>query len=197
MSHYDTLGLERNATPQQIKAAYRRKASKHHSDRAGGSDEEMKAINMAYQTLSDPEMRKHYDETGSDNHADRITDQEVFDVLRSLMASVISHSELELPALSMMRRALTMGKVELEGRIKTAEDMKRILEQRRKRVYRKDGGPGIFEELFAVRIHAEERTLAKARRAIQINERALAELEGYEEKEFTAFERSLIAFMRS
>lgn len=60
---YETLGVKRDATPEQIKAAYRRAARKHHPDR-GGDREEMQRVNDAYAVLSDPDKRRQYDETG-------------------------------------------------------------------------------------------------------------------------------------
>lgn len=68
MSHYETLGVPKDATPEDIKAARRRKASEAHPDRPGGSDRAMQKVNDAYVVLSDPETRKIYDETGSDGH---------------------------------------------------------------------------------------------------------------------------------
>lgn len=65
MNHYETLGVARDATPEQIKAAYRKASKKAHPDK-GGSDEAMAAVNQAHDVLSDPERRKHYDRTGQD-----------------------------------------------------------------------------------------------------------------------------------
>lgn len=66
MSHYDTLGVGQNATPAQIKAAYRKLASKTHPDRAPEGDRAkceaaMKDINAAYATLGDAKKRAKYD----------------------------------------------------------------------------------------------------------------------------------------
>lgn len=63
MSHYETLGVNKDATQDEIKKAYRRLASKHHPDK-GGSNEEFQKIEEAYRTLSDPQKRAQYD-TGS------------------------------------------------------------------------------------------------------------------------------------
>lgn len=63
--HYATLGIDRNADAETIKAAYRRAAQAAHPDREGGSQERMQAINEAYRVLSDPQARERYDEIGS------------------------------------------------------------------------------------------------------------------------------------
>jgi hypothetical protein len=58
---YDLLQLPRNATVDEVRAAYRRLAREHHPDRAGASGETMAGINQAYEVLSDPERRARYD----------------------------------------------------------------------------------------------------------------------------------------
>jgi len=60
MTHYDVLGLDRAATPAQIKEAYRRLVVVSHSDRLGDEDL-MRAVIAAYKVLSDPELRAAYD----------------------------------------------------------------------------------------------------------------------------------------
>jgi DnaJ-class molecular chaperone len=58
--HYQTLGVERNATPDQIKRAYRRLASQHHPDK-GGDKNKFQEIEAAYRTLSDPQKKAMHD----------------------------------------------------------------------------------------------------------------------------------------
>ena len=60
MDHYETLGVSKDATPQEIKKAYRKLASKHHPDK-GGDQEQFKRIQGAYDVLSDPQQRSQYD----------------------------------------------------------------------------------------------------------------------------------------
>ena len=63
MTHYATLGVGETATPEEIKKAYRKLASKHHPDK-GGSNEKFQEIEEAYRTLSDPQQRAQYDARG-------------------------------------------------------------------------------------------------------------------------------------
>jgi DnaJ-class molecular chaperone len=58
--HYQTLGVAKNATPEDIKQAYRRLASQHHPDR-GGDTAKFQELQQAYSTLSDPQKRAVYD----------------------------------------------------------------------------------------------------------------------------------------
>ena len=60
MDYYELLGVQPNATPNEIKKAYRKLAMKHHPDK-GGDVEQFKKIQTAYDTLSDSEKRHQYD----------------------------------------------------------------------------------------------------------------------------------------
>jgi DnaJ-class molecular chaperone len=60
MDHYKTLGVERNASPDEIKQAYRKLASIHHPDK-GGDTSKFQEIQSAYETLSDPQKKNEYD----------------------------------------------------------------------------------------------------------------------------------------
>ncbi len=67
--YYKVLGVSREATEKEIKAAYRKLARKHHPDLHPGeakaaAEEKFKQINEAYEVLSDPEKRKKYDRLG-------------------------------------------------------------------------------------------------------------------------------------
>jgi len=58
--HYQTLGVAKNATPDDIKKAYRRLAAIHHPDK-GGDTAEFQKVQAAYETLSDPQKKQQYD----------------------------------------------------------------------------------------------------------------------------------------
>lgn len=65
--YYEALGVSKQATPEEIKKAYRKLARKYHPDTSGGSEENVKKfheIQEAYDILSEPQKRKDYDQFG-------------------------------------------------------------------------------------------------------------------------------------
>ncbi|NLA36848.1 MAG: J domain-containing protein, partial [Actinobacteria bacterium] len=65
--HYEALGVSRTATAEEIKKAYRRLARQYHPDTNPGdaaAEAKFKEVAHAYEVLSDPDKRAHYDRFG-------------------------------------------------------------------------------------------------------------------------------------
>ena len=92
--YYKVLGLEKTASADDIKKAYRKLALKHHPDRnpenKKAAEEKFKKISEAYAVLSDPEKRQQYDNFGSEAFGQRFSQEDIFrgfdinDILRDL-----------------------------------------------------------------------------------------------------------------
>jgi molecular chaperone DnaJ len=63
--YYKILGINRSASAEEIKKAYRQLAHQYHPDRPGGDEKRFKEINEAYQVLSNREKRSQYDQFGT------------------------------------------------------------------------------------------------------------------------------------
>lgn len=78
ITHYDTLEINTDASSDDIRKAYKRMAQKHHPDK-GGSHEDFVKIKIAYDTLSNPELRQQYDdELLKENNPNRKKEEESF-----------------------------------------------------------------------------------------------------------------------
>src|SRR5882762_742926 len=74
IDYYKILGVDKNASTEDIKKAYRKLARKHHPDlnpNDASAKQMFQQINEAHEVLSDPEKRKKYDQYGKDwKHAE-------------------------------------------------------------------------------------------------------------------------------
>lgn len=62
--YYEVLGVGKNASADEIKKAFRRKAVELHPDKQGGDEEKFKELNEAYEVLKDPAKKQRYDQFG-------------------------------------------------------------------------------------------------------------------------------------
>ncbi len=79
--YYNILGVNKNASQEEIKRAYRKLAMKYHPDKNPNrkeAEERFKEINEAYAVLSDKEKRKQYDTFGAEGFRQRFTQEDIF-----------------------------------------------------------------------------------------------------------------------
>ena len=62
--YYEILGVQKSASDDEIKKAFRKLAVKHHPDKEGGDEAKFKEINEAYEVLKDKQKRQRYDQFG-------------------------------------------------------------------------------------------------------------------------------------
>ncbi|KAL4961160.1 DnaJ domain protein [Aspergillus stella-maris] len=98
---YAVLGVAEDATPEQIKSAYRKLALRHHPDKAtpenkDAANEQFQKIAFAYAILSDPKRRSRFDLTGSTAEAVEIDDDfDWVDFYREQFSTAIDTNALE------------------------------------------------------------------------------------------------------
>ena len=99
MNPYQELGVPKNASTPEIKRAYKKRASKAHPDRAGGSLEKMTALNCAYALLTDEARRSHYDRTGEDGKPRNSIEAEAQQLLGEMFTKWVANPQGALIAM--------------------------------------------------------------------------------------------------
>ena len=111
--YYKILGVDKNASKDEIKKAYRTLVRTKHPDK-GGSEEEFQNIQLAYDTLSDENKRKVYDEYGEEGLKEGMTGEEptdIFDLFtRGGKKNVKRKTKSVLQAMEVSLEDIFMGK---------------------------------------------------------------------------------------
>lgn len=158
---YDTLGVKPDATPEKIKKAYRKRAKSAHSD-AGGSDEEMIALNEAYALLANPIRRARFDETG-DAREERSTEKQAALELQTLAVLLFASGEwTQRDLLAEMKSRIHLQIENMTGKKRESERLMQRFTDAAKRMTRKDGGENFLGMAFENELHG-------ARAAVELN----------------------------
>lgn len=160
---YAILGLAKEASPAEIKKAYRKASKLKHPD-GGGSPEEFKRINGAYEVLSDPVKRKLYDDTGETNN------EAIEEMTRQL---AIGAFDRDVDPVIWMREQLT-GAIHGHERdkkdgIRRRDQMRSRLDRFRKYNAEPSEASTIVNETIERRIADTERMIAQAESCILLN----------------------------
>lgn len=159
---YEVLGVARDATPDEIKAAYIRAAKIHHPDR-GGDREQFQELERANAVLSDPDKRKRYDQTGDPAGKAKTPEEGAIDLLASFMEQLCKpESEEDLTRLDVVQalRECTATFLEMENaRLAKLELGAHRAETLRRRLKRKGGG----DDALALVVAAMERSYSEVR----------------------------------
>lgn len=174
--HYDILGVARDATPDQIRKAYKTKASAAHPDRRGGDDSAMAAVNAARDCLMDAQRRLRYDATGADEPTDSI-EEEAKAALTTIFDEAIESDAPDL--VHFVRQKLEITERQLTSGVQNREQRVRILTKRRDRVKAK-GATNIAHILIDRKIQTAQAEVAHMKRGVEVMRAARALATDYE-----------------
>jgi len=108
---YDALGLDKNATPEEIKKAYKKEASIHHPDK-GGDNDKMTQIVHAYSILGNAGRKDRYDKTGEE--ANDSFDKKFSEFVQMFFMKIIEQ-EKNVERVDLMERLKEVARQNISG----------------------------------------------------------------------------------
>ena len=176
---YAMLGLERDASGEAIRLAWRKAAKGAHPD-AGGDVDNFNRLQIAYELLQDPVRRRVYDDTGYDPQLADPKDLEGVLMLESLVNEVIldEREPGSFDPLAAMRRKLSDDIVKSRFHILELERHRNRVRQHIDRLGRK-AGTDFLGSMLRARSQSIAEAIRNAETQIQSIEQAYAMLEGY------------------
>lgn len=175
---YDDLGVGKDATKEDIKRAYRRKAKEAHPDR-GGNKEEFSRISLAYRILSDDNKRSRYDTKGETDDVENEMAL-VIEVIGVALEKVEQRGGImTIDPLASLKNVIQSDVDQAKQATAQLRDQMASLERKAKRWKHKGDGLDIIGELFKQQIGSKRGAILHNERAIRIREKALLVLEGY------------------
>lgn len=178
--HYSTLGVPRSADGAAIKRAYRRRSKEAHPDRPGGNTQAMVAINLAYETLSDPARRAHYDQHGEDCPPPPPLDVLARAMVMQLFLQALGQASDQEDLVRVTRGGVKAAQSQARSAIHGREAKLAKLEKSRGRLKYRGAEGNFLDDLFVQQISALREQIEKARAHVKVCERALEVLQEFE-----------------
>lgn len=176
MSLYDELDVKPDATADEIKRAYRKKAREKHPDK-GGSSDEFAPIARAYKVLSNPDLRLLYDATGQERRTP--IEVEVQNILTQVFNEALA-SEKDIEVTAFVRGRLETGARKIPELRKELEVRQVKLEAKRGKITSK--GINIAHMIIDGELKNIAAQLANLDHQETVNKACLATLDEYSEE---------------
>lgn len=162
---YALLGVARDATKEELKLAYRRLATACHPDKTQDDPEKaqrFKDAKAAYNLLSDPETREHYDRTG--NVPNKQSTEQIKAQALSQLASLFVQMVLKMPnagtddCMTPLYQTITITQQQIRNQLRQCTSQMTKMLTARKRIKRKDGGINVLEGALIEQINMLEQS---------------------------------------
>lgn len=173
---YELLGIPEDASPDEVKKAYRKRAAETHPDR-GGDEEEFKEVKAAYMILRDPEKRGRYDDSGDVDGSGRPEPTE-YDIAMQELSSLFQHLLLKnlqriehFDIMRGIRTAIDSGERKVSEDIREVDTKRKYFEKARSRLKHKGKNHDILDHVIGAQLQALGRArepLDKQIKAFQI-----------------------------
>lgn len=185
MNPYDVLGVDIEATLEEIKAAYRKCAKATHPDTHPNDPEavsKFQQVNEAYTTLSDPEKRARFDDFGAaDLDEAGELDRNALELILELFNQAVDAGEVDNPRLlASIAHSIRVAKGKYIGHIDSTEKQIERLNKLAKRWRRKSNGSNFFANALTRRARTLKDGIQVQRDTLTLSDRALQLIEEYE-----------------
>lgn len=175
MTHYETLDVGREASADDIKQAFRRKAKDAHPDRNGGDNERMAIVNRAYEVLGDPERRARYDQCGDDREVPPMAKRAVDQLVRFFERALEESGNI----VRNVRREIAAGEKAAQLEIESLQKSVEKLTRRRDKV-RVKKGDNLVHMLIDAQLNAAKKQILMYQDALTVGELTKQLLDDYE-----------------
>lgn len=173
MSLYDDLGLSPDATADQIKAAHRAAAKRHHPD-TGGDREAFDRAQRAAMVLRDPEKRARYDQTGATDDRPDNALSEVTNLLCSTFTQALEQCDFERQDIVQVTKTLLSRKLaEMRTNVAGCTQARDVLIKARGRLGHKGERPNLIDGLLDQQIKQHDQALAEMARVEGLIQQAI------------------------
>lgn len=179
MNHYATIGVQQDATPEEIKKAYRERSKDLHPDANNGDDKGFAELAKAYEVLSDPERRKKYDETGDDS--DKNDEAQVSSIIANMTIIFLENAE-DVKTKSLTDFIKKATNEQLKGAndaIKKAEKEIEKATHAKNRVKREKEGHNLILSVLENKIQESTGAIIRHKAAIELFHKVLEEISAY------------------
>lgn len=180
MSLYADLGLEPNASPEAIEAAWRNAAKQHHPD-AGGDREAFERASRAISILRDPERRERYDRTGDDGTEPDRSQSVIVEILIKAFEEALSQTSQpnQSDVAAMMRHAIQQQMEHLKVQRSQIKAALQQVQNARTRIHVKRGQTNFIANMLDARALAHERQIEDVDRLEGLARQAFSLAENY------------------
>jgi len=184
LNYYKDLKVDRTATQDQIKRAYRRRAMDLHPDRVKNHKEDttdqMKAVQEAYDCLADPDKRSYYDKHGEPPKKGPDIEAEARARISTLFVELGTQFQWQKgPYVESIRGLVEKGLIKAEGRISKLDVMYEALPHITPQI---DGEENVFEDVLAPVKRQMEIDRLRLEHDIEVLEKVQELVKGYSDQ---------------
>jgi curved DNA-binding protein CbpA len=177
---YDILDIKKNASKEEIKKAHRNGVKKNHPDK-GGDPEEFRAVQLAYDVLSDDVKRERYDTTGeTEAQRDPFMERFVHFVEEVLLPQIEKDEYNAIDVISYGKKVLNDTAREAEDNIKELNKKVERITKKLDKVKKKSAGVNLITTLLNEKIKQYNSRIDTQKMMVEFSNKALEEIDDYE-----------------